>query len=94
MTLLFQPLLENAFKYVGGAYRITVSLRRQGEGAKIRFFVSNTVAPEIREPKSGGGLGIDNLEKRLLLLYPDKHTLQITEGEDDFTVDLQIDLAE
>lgn len=98
--LLFQPLLENAFKYVGGAYRIALSLRQEGTGSKIRFLVRNTVSPvaqepqELQEPKGGAGLGIDNLRKRLLLLYPGKHALRITQDATCFTVDLQIDLTE
>ena len=36
--LLFQPLLENAFKYIGGAYRIQVSMRK--EDSKVCFGVS------------------------------------------------------
>jgi len=39
-----------------------------------------------------GGIGIKNVEKRLNLLYPDKHQLTFTEKEELFNVDLKIDL--
>ena len=90
--LLFQPLLENAFKYIGGAYRIQVSMRK--EGAKVCFGVSNTFNPDFLEQRKGKGIGIDNLRKRLELLYPDKHELRIKKDNTRFRVELCIDLSE
>lgn len=90
--LLFQPLLENAFKYVGGDCQIEVEMRK--EGSKVRFMAQNTVAPDGSDKKKGGGIGIDNLRKRLDLLYPDKHQLQIRKDSAYFTVNLLIDLSE
>ena len=90
--LLFQPLLENAFKYIGGAYRIQVSMRK--EGAKVCLGVSNTFNPDFLEQRKGKGIGIDNLRKRLELLYPDKHELRIKKDNTRFRVELCIDLSE
>lgn len=90
--LLFQPLLENAFKYVGGDYRIEIRMWK--EDSTVCFQARNTIAPETAERKEGSGIGIDNLRKRLSLLYPDKHTLRIVQDSTSFTVDLLIDLSE
>lgn len=90
--LLFQPLLENAFKYVGGDYQIEIRMWR--EDSTVCFQARNTIAPEVADRKEGGGIGIDNLKKRLNLLYPDKHILRITQDSTSFTVDLLIDLSE
>ena len=90
--LLFQPLLENAFKYIGGAYRIQVSMRK--EDSKVCFGVSNTFNPDFLEQRKGKGIGIDNLRKRLELLYPDKHELRIKKDNTRFRVELCIDLSE
>lgn len=38
------------------------------------------------------GIGIANVRKRLQLIYPDRHWLEITETEDTFIVDLKIEL--
>ena len=88
----FQRLLENAFKYIGGAYRIQVSMRK--EGAKVCLGVSNTFNPDFLEQRKGKGIGIDNLRKRLELLYPDKHELRIKKDNTRFRVELCIDLSE
>lgn len=90
--LLFQPLMENAFKYVGGNYRIQVQMKK--EDSKVRFIVKNTLNSTLTEIKKGTGIGIDNLKRRLNLLYPNKHKLQIMDNNTHFTVDLLIDLSE
>lgn len=90
--LLFQPLLENAFKYVGGDYRIWVSLQK--EESKVRFVAKNSITTDTLAKKETAGIGIENLKKRLGLLYPDKHKLHITQDDGYFTVELLIDLSE
>jgi two-component system, LytTR family, sensor kinase len=67
--LILLPLLENAFKYVGGSYHLFISLKK--EGADIVFRVENSV-PELM-PSTSGGIGLENLRRRLELLYPGKH---------------------
>jgi len=46
------------------------------------------------EQRKGKGIGIDNLRKRLELLYPDKHELRIKKDNTRFRVELCIDLSE
>lgn len=87
--LLFQPLLENAFKYVGGAYSLKVDLRLENEW--IVFTVENSVSPLLSTGKhKSKGIGIDNLKRRLALLYPDKYTLIIQPRESSFFAALKI----
>lgn len=38
------------------------------------------------------GIGIENVRKRLEILYPKKYELNMIETETNFTVDLKIDL--
>jgi LytS/YehU family sensor histidine kinase len=71
--LLFLPLVENAFKYVGGDYHIRIAASVQGPA--IRFEVENSVPAEVPIRKEGG-IGLENLRRRLELLYPGRHELQ------------------
>ncbi len=71
--LLFQPLLENAFKYVGGDYKLNVDIHPEGNA--IHFKVTNSVALTDVLEKEKKGIGIENLKRRLDLLYPGKHEL-------------------
>lgn len=72
--LLFLPLVENAFKYVGGEYwiRIEACLEKGG----LRFSVSNAIPDGVRSMKVGG-IGLENLRRRLQLLYPDRHEFRV-----------------
>jgi LytS/YehU family sensor histidine kinase len=89
--LLFIPLVENAFKH--GLHSVSnnnfayFSLSIQGR--EIYFEAKNSVSKKITvEEKSGTGL--ENLRKRLELIYPQKHFLEIEDNKDNFKVILQI----
>lgn len=79
--LLFLPLVENAFKYVGGDYHIRIAAKV--EGPSIRFEVVNSVPAELPIRKAGG-IGLENLRRRLELLYPGRHELRAAESEGTF----------
>ena len=87
--LLFLPLVENAFKYVGGEYRLDVLARQQGH--TIEFKVENSIPAEI-PVKKDGGIGLENLKRRLELLYPGRHTLIAEKKGNTFIAALNIEL--
>lgn len=70
--LLFQPLLENAFKHLDGELQIDFYVTQQV--GKIVFTVINSIAGFDKTEKNKG-IGIDNLKQRLSILYPGKHEL-------------------
>jgi len=85
--LLLFPLVENAFKYVGGEYwiNITASL----DNHVITFIVENAI-PRITIPVRAGGIGLENLKRRLELLYPGKHSFDVSKRDRTFRVALSI----
>jgi len=83
--LLFLPLVENAFKYVGGDYHIRIDGRV--EGPEIRFEVGNSVPKEVPIRKEGG-IGLENLRRRLELLYPGRHSLVAEKKDGNFDATL------
>lgn len=87
--LLFLPLVENAFKYVGGGYHINIALKKQDN--EIQFYIENSVPGEIRFEKKGG-IGLENLKRRLALLYPDKHTFSAKIKQNTFLAELKLTL--
>jgi sensor histidine kinase YesM len=93
--LLFLPLVENAFKYAGGDYRITIEARKKDD--HILFAVENSVPEEtawIKENSSlpRNGIGLENLKRRLELLYPAKHTFTAIQKENSFFAAIQLPL--
>lgn len=89
--LLFQPLLENAFKYVGGEYLLQINIQRENDA--IRFSVENSVSELLSASKNKSkGIGIENLKRRLALLYPDKYILTIERKEKSFFAELVVEI--
>lgn len=90
---LVLPLVENAFKHgvskaVHNAYvHIDIQI-----GRVLEIRIANNRLHFQQQGKSGG-IGLPNLRKRLELLYPGRHVLQITETADQYYVLLTIELT-
>ena len=52
----------------------------------------NGKAENYKAPTDSAGIGIQNVQRRLELLYPNKHTLKIQDAEEVFIVDLRLEL--
>jgi hypothetical protein len=91
--LLFISFVENAFKH-GISYRdpsvIHIELGLQQD--TMHFNCKNTIGRKVENGEESG-IGLDNIRKRLALLFPDKHTLSITQTDKTFEVDLLITIA-
>lgn len=89
--LLFISLVENAFKHgVSATTTTTLSFSLRVEGNTIIFRSENTKIP-TQESLYSSGIGIDNLKKRLTLLYPERHQYTIEEKEGKYMAQLTID---
>ena len=87
--LIYQPFLENAFKYVGGEYWINMEMKLDDN--QIIFHIENSLPEQMQQTKkSDSGIGIENIKRRLALLYPDRHSLNIEKEEKSFEVGLTI----
>ncbi|HEY6899568.1 MAG TPA: histidine kinase [Puia sp.] len=85
--LLFMPLVENAFKYVGGDYKLHISATLNNR--EIEFRVVNNI-PDTIPVKEEKGIGLENLKRRLELLYPGRHRLTANLRGNEFTAALTI----
>lgn len=94
--LLLIPFVENSFKH-GTSKMLTnpyVKLRITVENNMLSFFITNS-RPQLHEPiTSKGNIGLKNVKKRLQLLYPIVHDLNIVSEPESFTVFLKIQLTE
>lgn len=100
--LLLLPFVENSFKH-GASTMIDkpwISLNVELTGNTLSLQLVNgkstrtslyTAAPNANLSPSSG-IGIANVRKRLELIYPQRHILQINEEEEIFYVNLKIDL--
>ena len=92
--LLLIPFVENAYKHSRiedrqhGFIRITLVTTAQG----LSFTVVNSVPTGPSPVDKAGGIGLENVRKRLDLLYADRYILEITPTPTTFTVTLQLTL--
>lgn len=90
--MLFIVLVENAFKHginPNGKSHITIEFSQEDEQT-LCCTVSNGNFPKDSQDKSGSGIGIENLRKRLQYLYPDKYKYDTSVQNGIYTAKLTI----
>jgi len=95
--LMFIPFLENSFKHgldnqiKSGFVNIDLDLN----DTSVELAIENSKPPSIPKrniEKKSGGIGLQNVKRRLKLLYPQRHKLNIEEKPNSFKVYLNIQL--
>ncbi len=87
--LLLIPFVENAFKHGdfstnGAGLTVTVHCT----ATKMTLYCYNTKGTGKKD--AGGGIGLTNIKRRLELLYPGRHTLDIQDTQNSFTINLEL----
>ncbi|MDX8338973.1 histidine kinase [Draconibacterium sp. IB214405] len=94
--LLFIPFIENAFKH-GISYRDKsfIKVEMKTVENKVYFTCENSIAKEKAEKRdeNHSGIGLENVKKRLNLLFAGKYDLNIDASPEVFSVNLEIDTA-
>jgi two-component system LytT family sensor kinase len=93
--MLFIPFVENAFKHgVAIGQRTAIQIAIAVSGQKLIFNCVNTDYSSIRKMEMEiSGIGLENVKRRLELVYPGKHRLKINKEDGKFMVNLEIDLS-
>jgi len=93
--MLFIPFVENAFKHgvaIGQTTKVTISIVISGQN--LIFTCENTNHSAIKKMDMEiSGIGLENVKRRLELLYPGKYQMQITDTDKKYRVNLEINLA-
>lgn len=91
--LLFISFVENAVKHNNDSEKASyVNLEFNNKNEELIFKCVNS-KPILKAVKTNsGGLGLANIKRRLQLLFPDSHLLQIEESETTYSVMLSIKL--
>jgi two-component system, LytTR family, sensor kinase len=89
--MVFIPFIENAFKHtnnkkIGNAITINIFIKDE----TIQLVCENKFdsKPKVQQPDSG--LGNELIQKRLRLIYPEKHTLKVHKTNELYSVNLTI----
>ncbi len=99
IPMLLIPFVENSFKHgfgkdmEDGYVNIHVKVNQN----ELNLELSNSKPLAGTELKNNenyqGGIGLQNVNRRLRLMYSDKHSMEIKETDIDYKVNLKIDLA-
>lgn len=96
--MLILPFIENSFKHglskeIGGG-KLHIELSIEGNLLNLRVENTKGSGKEYMQHEAREGIGLQNVKKRLALLYEDKHHLQVIEKEKTYLVQLAIQLEE
>ena len=86
--MLLIPFLENSFKHgkiINGKMHVAIHLYMEND---ILFFNIENSSESKRKMESG--IGMENIKKRLEMLYPNAHDLNVSESENKFKVALKV----
>lgn len=94
--LLLIPIVENAFKHLSNfddGEKDLINIYLDAEKDNLAFTVENTISKNsVQAMQNESGIGLNNIRRRLELLYPGKHRLNITNNGECFKTRLEIEL--
>lgn len=89
--LVFIPFVENAFKYgISTKSNSHIDIKIEALENKIQFFSSNYIVPSENNRMENTGIGINNVKRRLELMYQGKYTLTNETKDNYYLVHLEI----
>jgi len=92
--MLFIPFVENSFKH--GSYKTIkesyIHIQLRANEGQVLFNIKNSINENDQSPDIvSTETGIENVKRRLAILYPNKHKIEIIESDQDFRVTLEIE---
>lgn len=92
---ILMTFVENAFKHVSkdSDRENHIEIRLYARPDTLEFEVSNSTSPLLtKQALHYGGIGLQNVQRRLALIYPDRHKLIIRNADGTFEVKLSLAL--
>ena len=89
--LIFIPFVENAFKYgISAKENSEINISVEVADNTIDFYSVNKVIAMETDKENNNGIGLKNTKRRLEILYPNKHRLEIKNENNHFFVHLKL----
>ena len=95
--LMFIPFIENSFKHgmnnliSDGYVHISLNIKDGEVAMRIANKIGSVIRKDPKE-KQSGGIGLINIKRRLKLIYPERHSLSFIETDNEYVVQLNIQL--
>jgi len=90
--MLLIPFVENSFKHskIEDTENGWISMSLTSDEEAIHFEVNNSIPDTKAAVDKNSGIGIENVKRRLQYLYPDNHTIDITTDDNQYKLELKI----
>ncbi len=98
--MLLIVFVENAFKHLGNSNEkknhVYVAIEEKNNHLLFRCenSIDNAYLNGNDLEKGNNGIGLQNVKKRLALMYPEKHSLRIHADESSFSVELDLNYSD
>ena len=90
--MLLIPFVENAFKHSVGIDQPFIEIHLESHEGVLKFEVRNKFNPGEETKDMSSGIGLENVQSRLALLYPKEHSLVIKRENNIFNISLTLKL--
>jgi len=93
--LILVVFIENAFKHSTASQTDNISIEvdvKLLDSGTLEFVCKNSFQPQSNTASLSQGIGLENVKKRLELIYPNAHQLNIQNNNNVYEVRLSIDL--
>ena len=92
--MLLIPFLENALKHSNIEKRkgVFIRIKIHASASEVQFDMENSIPQEVVQKDDVGGIGLENVKRRLAILYPQKHEINIEDNGATFRVQLNINV--
>jgi LytS/YehU family sensor histidine kinase len=94
--MLIIPFVENAFKHgISAKEKSWIRLNLRCISGSVHLDLVNSIHPDkpaSEKSREESGIGLENVKRRLQLVYPEQHQLNIIQNDTDFFVHLSIQL--
>lgn len=93
--LILVVFIENSFKHSTASQvkNIEIEVKLAVSNGLLRMHCANTFSQDSNTEELAKGIGLENVQTRLRLLYPDAHRLHISQKNNKYLVDLEIQLG-
>lgn len=92
--MLLIPMIENAFKHgISMKEPSWIKVALTCSQNEVALHVENSMHPKKNLKSEESGIGLENVRKRLEILYPEKHLFQIFESTDRFEANIKVTIS-
>jgi len=96
VPLVLLSIVENAFKHGAsgdhGRPKIYIDLKVKNDLLDFQVFNSRPLLAQVDKTNFKKGIGMNNIKRQLVLIYPERHQFKIMETKDSFKVNVTIEL--